>query len=79
MKPCACGCRRMVDFDAPIPGWCASCAQAVLLDVRKLQNLAPADLVVVASLAHDAGATRLAKAIVGALPFDGTPYEGMLQ
>jgi hypothetical protein len=80
VKPCVCGCGRYVSPVAVIDGWREQCVVAILLDIRRLQNLAPAALALVASTAHDAGALHLARAMIGSLPYDDSPpYRELMQ
>lgn len=69
--PCACGCGRLVGLRCG-PHFREDCARRILADVRKLQSLPPQTLATVAAVLQDAGAAKLANAVVGVVPFERT-------
>lgn len=50
--------------------WCWRCVARLLTDVRRLQALDPAALGTLVAMLRDAGATWVARAACGAIPFD---------
>lgn len=65
MRPCLCGCGGQTDA-----GWRPQCVAALLLDIRRLQNLPPGQIVILSDIFRQVGARKLADAMTGAVPFD---------
>lgn len=65
--PCAGGCGRTVSATCE---WCARCVAGMCDDMRRLQSLAPGQIVLLADIFSTVGADTLTRIMVGSLPYD---------
>ena len=69
MNPCAGGCGASVSEACD---FCARCVRGMESDVRRLQNLKPGQIIILADMFSTVGADTLTRLMVSALP-DDTP------
>jgi hypothetical protein len=70
MTPCAGVCGASVSDACD---FCARCVRGMERDVRRLQGLAPGQLVILADIFSTCGADTLTRLMISVLPFDNTP------
>ena len=74
MTPCAGNCGASVSTAC---SFCARCVRGMERDVRRLQGLAPGQIVILAGIFSEVGADTLTRLMCGALPFEPMPRAEM--